>query len=200
MTTSGGELMSKNGTEIWSFFQKQVDNSQQQSRSSQFEPKKRGIYEIRSNEPSSEIKEVKCMIEDISQVTSLTTNNSTEPDACIDQANALNMMRKPPYNLYSNTYNPGWRDHPNFSWSQGGQQDNIASQAPQQTTRQFNQNFSQPKQWEEAIQKLTKATQAALEHQNHTITKFKNEMHTSQNSHAQSISNMENMMGGNWLH
>ncbi|KAL2454712.1 RT RNaseH 2 domain-containing protein [Abeliophyllum distichum] len=104
------------------------------------------------------------------------------------------MMRKPPYNPYSNTYNPGWRDHPNFSWSQG-QQDSTAGQAPRQTTNQFNPNFAQPKPWEEAIQKLTKATQAALEHQNHTITEFKNEVRTSQNSQAQSISNMENMMG-----
>ncbi|KAL2532369.1 Uncharacterized protein Adt_05720 [Abeliophyllum distichum] len=157
MATSGGELMSKNTTEIWSFFQKQADNSQQRSRSSRTEPKKRGIYEIRSNEPSSEIKEVKCMIEDISRkLISLTTNNPTEPDACTDQVNALNMMRKPPYNPYSNTYNPGWRDHSNFSWSQGGQQDSTVGQAPQQTTGQFNQNFAQPKPWEEAIQKLTK--------------------------------------------
>ncbi|KAL2472533.1 Uncharacterized protein Adt_40669 [Abeliophyllum distichum] len=139
MATSGGELLSKNATEIWSFFQKQADNSQQRSQSSRTERKRRGIYEIQSNEHSLEIKEVKCMIENIShKLTSLTANNSTELESCTDQANALNMMRKPSYNPYSNTYNPGWRDHPNFSWSQGGQQDNTASQAPQQTTRQFN--------------------------------------------------------------
>ncbi|KAL2527496.1 Uncharacterized protein Adt_12550 [Abeliophyllum distichum] len=143
MATSGGEFMSKNATQIWSFFQKQADNSQLRSRSSRTEPKKRGIYEIQSNEPSSEIKEVKCMIEDISRkLTSLIANNSTEPDASTDQANVLNMMRKPLYNPYSNTYNPGWRDHPNFSWSQSGQQDCTAGQAPQQTTGQFNQNFT----------------------------------------------------------
>ncbi|KAL2466324.1 Retrotrans gag domain-containing protein [Abeliophyllum distichum] len=74
MATSGGELMSKNATEIWSFFQKQADNSQQRSRSSRTEPKRRGIYEIRSSEPSSEIKEVKCMIEDISRKVDLIDN------------------------------------------------------------------------------------------------------------------------------
>ncbi|KAL2526927.1 Uncharacterized protein Adt_11981 [Abeliophyllum distichum] len=118
MATSGKELMSKNATEIWSFFQKQANNSQQRSRSSRTEPKKRGIYEIRSNETSSNVKEVKCMIKDISRkLTSLTANNSIEPNACTDQANALNIMRKTLYNPYSNTYNPGWRDHPNFYWS-----------------------------------------------------------------------------------
>ncbi|KAL2512794.1 Uncharacterized protein Adt_18394 [Abeliophyllum distichum] len=60
---------------------------------------------------------------------------------------------------------------------------------------QFNQNVAQPTPWEEAIQKLTKATQAALEHQNHTIAEFKNEVRASQNLQAQSISNLENMMG-----
>ena len=40
-------------------------------------------------------------------------------------------MRKPSnYNPYSNTYNPGWRDHPNFSWSQGFQQSGPAAPAP----------------------------------------------------------------------
>jgi len=27
---------------------------------------------------------------------------------------------RPNYNPYSETYNPGWRNHPNFSWSQSG--------------------------------------------------------------------------------
>ena len=27
---------------------------------------------------------------------------------------------RPNYNPYSKTYNPGWRNHPNFSWSQSG--------------------------------------------------------------------------------
>ena len=31
-----------------------------------------------------------------------------------DQANAINTLNKP--NPYSQTYNPGWRNHPNFSW------------------------------------------------------------------------------------
>ncbi|XP_063948053.1 uncharacterized protein LOC135152152 [Daucus carota subsp. sativus] len=39
------------------------------------------------------------------------------PDAAMEQANALyNQNQRQQYNPYSNTYNPGWRDHPNFSY------------------------------------------------------------------------------------
>ena len=34
-----------------------------------------------------------------------------------EQANYVNNFRGQPNNPYSGTYNPGWRNHPNFSWS-----------------------------------------------------------------------------------
>ena len=82
------------------------------------------MNEIHIGKSSSEIKEAKKMVEGLSQqITSLTTAKSTEPhdhDSYLDQANAISVMKKPSnYNSYSNTYNPGWRDHPNFLWSQG---------------------------------------------------------------------------------
>ena len=33
-----------------------------------------------------------------------------------EQANALNSFQRPNQNPYSQTYNPSWRNHPNFSW------------------------------------------------------------------------------------
>ena len=33
-----------------------------------------------------------------------------------DQANAVETFKKPFHSPYSNTYNPQWRNHPNFSW------------------------------------------------------------------------------------
>jgi hypothetical protein len=33
-----------------------------------------------------------------------------------EQAHALNSFQRPSHNLYSQTYNPGWRNHPNFNW------------------------------------------------------------------------------------
>jgi hypothetical protein len=36
-----------------------------------------------------------------------------------EQAHALNCFQRPNHNPYSQTYNPGWRNHPNFSWKSG---------------------------------------------------------------------------------
>jgi hypothetical protein len=36
-----------------------------------------------------------------------------------EQARALNSFQRPNHNPYSQTYNPGWRNHPNFSWKSG---------------------------------------------------------------------------------
>ena len=65
----------------------------------------------------------------------------------------------------SNTYNPGWRDHLNFSWSQGFQQNGLAApaspmqqipQVPQASQPLFrpynqNQNYAQPRPWEDSF-------------------------------------------------
>jgi hypothetical protein len=34
----------------------------------------------------------------------------------MEQVNAFNNFQKPSSGPYSETYNPGWRNHPNFSW------------------------------------------------------------------------------------
>ena len=103
--------MSKSALEIWEFFQRQADNSQQRSRSLRNTRIIKGVNEVHIGESSSEIKEVKAIIEGLSrQIASLTTVKSTEPhdhDSYSDQANAISVMRKPSnYNSYSNTYNP----------------------------------------------------------------------------------------------
>ena len=86
----------------------------------------KGVNEVHIGESSSRIKEVKEIIEGLfRQITSLMTAKSTEShdrDLYSDQASAISVMRKlSNYNSYSNTYNPSWKDHPNFSWSQGFQ-------------------------------------------------------------------------------
>ncbi|XP_044468620.1 uncharacterized protein LOC123198100 [Mangifera indica] len=49
-----------------------------------------------------------------------------------EQVNFLNYNQRGQGNPYSNTYNPGWRNHPNFAWSN------------QANTSNPNQNFKQP--------------------------------------------------------
>ena len=47
---------------------------------------------------------------------------SYSQNCSIEQLNALNNFNgRPQGNSYSNTYNPGWRNHPNFSWSNQGE-------------------------------------------------------------------------------
>ena len=81
------------------------------------------MNEVHISESSSEIKEVKEIVEGLSRKIELLmaakSTKSHDNDLYPDQANAIGVMRKPSnYNPYSNTYNLGWRDHPNFSWSQ----------------------------------------------------------------------------------
>ena len=59
----------------------------------------------------------------------------------IEQANALNYQRKPFNSPYSETYNPGWGKHPNFSWRNEGGPHNLPNN--QGSTYQ-NQGFSNP--------------------------------------------------------
>jgi hypothetical protein len=60
----------------------------------------------------------------------------------IEDVNVVNQGKfRPNNNLYSNTYNPGWRNHPNFSWKQ-----NDTQLAQGNTNNQGNQNFNRQNQ------------------------------------------------------
>jgi hypothetical protein len=82
---------------------------------------------------------------------------SAEGDA--EQVNAFNNNFRPQNNPYSNTYNPGWRNHPNFY--QDNQPQNL-NQHPNQNRpihgynqRQFDQGASQKSNLEQMMEKMT---------------------------------------------
>ncbi|XVF72371.1 hypothetical protein PTKIN_Ptkin12aG0116600 [Pterospermum kingtungense] len=50
-----------------------------------------------------------------------------------EQVNVMNNYKKPFPSSFSDTYNPGWRNHPNFSW----RRDNDAQQIPSQGSANF---------------------------------------------------------------
>ncbi|XP_057771076.1 uncharacterized protein LOC130990864 [Salvia miltiorrhiza] len=108
------------------------------------------------------------------------------------------------YDPFSNTYNSGWRDHPNFRWKQDGQpqqQNNmgVPMQRPQYNQNQHqqqyqlgppqhhNQNQQQPPYqpphrrapWEEAIENMVKESE-----------KFCNEIRAGMNQTNQQISHL----------
>jgi hypothetical protein len=79
-----------------------------------------------------------------------------------EQVNVLNNNYRPQNNPYSNTYNPGWRNHPNFSWrnNQDNQPQNL-NQNPNQNLsnqgyeqRQFDQSAPQKSNLEQMMEKM----------------------------------------------
>ena len=111
--------------------------------------------------------------------------------ATAEQVQAINYLRQ--NNPYSNTYNPGWKNHPNFSWKD--QQGNIQNQGPPQQQPPYQpqyQSQQQPYQqqipkkadWEIAIEKM--ATQNM---------QFQEETRNNQKSTNASIKNLEIQLG-----
>ncbi|XP_071939080.1 uncharacterized protein [Coffea arabica] len=78
-----------------------------------------------------------------------------------EQVQYLNNYNRPPQNNpYSNTYNPGWRNHPNFGWKdQGNQQRPVNSPSFQQKQPLHE---SKPA-WELAIEKLANVSNDKIE-------------------------------------
>ncbi|KAM1255744.1 hypothetical protein ACFX2G_030545 [Malus domestica] len=78
-------------------------------------------------------------------------HKDVSPDFTAEQVNAFNNFQRPRYDLYSNFYNPGWRDHPNLRWDK-----------EQHTRPQFQQQVQQPAApkvaWEVTIEKLANTT------------------------------------------
>jgi len=72
---------------------------------------------------SGQLKSIQEIVCQICETNEHSTNNCpTLPsfkESLHEQANALNSFQMPNQNPYSQTYNPGWRNHPNFSWKSG---------------------------------------------------------------------------------
>ncbi|XP_058746143.1 uncharacterized protein LOC131619017 [Vicia villosa] len=106
-------------------------------------------------------------------------------DQCVataQQVEEINFLKQ--NNPYSNTYNPGWKNHPNFSWKdqsgsapkQGippyqGQQSQQQYRPPQQHYQQPQQQAPRKADWEIAIEKM--AAQSS-QFQEETRSNFRN--------------------------
>ena len=83
--------------------------------------------------------------------------------------------QRPRYDPYSNTYNPGWRDHPNFKWGNNDQaqpqQGNGGRPQGFFQKPQVHQNFSSPSNsnssanYDKMFEALTSSTQALVQGQ-----------------------------------
>ncbi|MED6141044.1 hypothetical protein PIB30_099465 [Stylosanthes scabra] len=114
-----------------------------------------------------------------------------------------NAPRQSNFDPHSNTYNPGWKHHPNFGWGGQGNQFQQRNQF-NQGQRQFNSNFQQPNpsivqpntskqpsELEEALQKLTLSTTAFID----STTNFMHEKRANFKNQEASIRNLEVQVG-----
>ncbi|XP_038719828.1 uncharacterized protein LOC120012477 [Tripterygium wilfordii] len=156
----GGVLMEKSSEEAFDLFEILSENSQQfSSRGKQGLKLPRGVYEVHTNaEKQPQLlameKKIDMLVKafstqnigPIQQTISVEvyaicsqTSHTTEmcPMSSFSEHEHVNYAEQggfhPNNNPFSNTYNPGWRNHPNFSW--GGQNQNQ--------NKQYNQNAQQ---------------------------------------------------------
>lgn len=91
------------------------------------------------------------------------THNSSD---CMqtEQAQFVGNFNRQQNNPYSQTYNPGWRNHPNFSWKDQGNQSGISNSRPFPPPGfQQKPQPEGPASWELAIEKLANATSERFE-------------------------------------
>ena len=91
-----------------------------------------GIYEVEANTAvSAKLDQICKYMETLSTQSNIGATSSTyggapEPTQPEETVNYVNNFNRHGNNPYSNTYNPGWRNHPNLSWSNNsGQQQNY---------------------------------------------------------------------------
>ncbi|CAL8988205.1 unnamed protein product [Prunus brigantina] len=132
--TSGEGLMNKTADEAFTLFESLSANSQQWSHNKgRGAPMKAVVSEVSTNNEIAAKLDVMCSL--LQQAVTGPLGSKVEvqdqsfAEHMLEQANAL-QARNPNNDPYSNTYNPGWRNHPNFKWS------NNSNQAPQQVQEQ----------------------------------------------------------------
>jgi hypothetical protein len=111
-----------------------------------------------------------------------------------EQANYLaNYMRIPPNNdPFSATYNPGWRDHPNFGW--GGNKNQNSNQSQQQAPQQNNQQRSSSA-LEDTLSQFIKVTQGNFESMKISQDQREKNQDLANKNHEASIRNLETQIG-----
>ncbi|XP_021834176.1 uncharacterized protein LOC110773973, partial [Prunus avium] len=181
------------------------------------EPKKGGMYEVRSDSDLGiKIESLTRKVEALALSQNMNSVNKIHTEICSlccspthseqtcpsshgyaennEQANALNYYRNQFPSPFSETYNPNWRNHPNFSWrsnqpqNSGGNpsQNNQLCQPPvPQPTPQFvATQQQQSSSLEDSIQKFMQLTGQAI-----------NDVKASTQQNTQAISKLEQQIG-----
>jgi hypothetical protein len=144
-TMNGRDFLSFTGDEAYKALDEMAERAQQwdfQDSWDRQDPtsKTRGMYEVKENaELREEVKELKRKFATLVLNKPVNATETYQADVCglcanpmhftqncptllaenpIEEVNAFNEYRKSTGGPFSETYNPGWRNHPNFSWKQ----------------------------------------------------------------------------------
>jgi hypothetical protein len=144
-TMNGKEFLSLTGDEAYKALDEMAEQAQQWDFQDSWDrqdpaPKTRGMYEVKENvELREEVKELKHKFATLVLNKPVNATETYQADVCglcanpmhftqncptlstenpIEEVNAFNEFRKSTVGPFSETYNPGWRNHPNFSWTQ----------------------------------------------------------------------------------
>jgi hypothetical protein len=158
---NGGGFLNLTREEAYKTLDELSDNSQRWDFSSRWgkcstTTKKEGLYEVRDKEDiRGQLKDIMRIVEALALNKPVTAANIYQADICSlraspmhfnqncpslstgaeyppEQVNAFNDYRKPTSGPFAETYNPGRRNHPNFSWkqNQGGTSTQAHNQYP----------------------------------------------------------------------
>ncbi|CAN6561349.1 unnamed protein product [Malus baccata var. baccata] len=184
--SAGGSLMSKSAREAFELFDMMASESQQWTEK---QTQKRRVFEISQSSPnvSAQIakmeKNFNAKFAALMQVSSMpnaqeaciicseTTyditqcpNKDSYPELVQEHVNMVNNFIRPISDPYSNTYNPGWKNHPNLSW--GGNQ--------------------QPRQYQQSYQSTSETKKPSLEDQMSQLAQHMSAPSNSSNNFVQS--------------
>ncbi|KAI5682189.1 hypothetical protein M9H77_03417 [Catharanthus roseus] len=146
-SSCGGTFLHKTADEAWDLFENLSDNSQQHTTSSRIGISRQigntGMYEVSQNvDLSLKVDALSKKFDQLLALNTLPTNSSNMQGVCAicsspshiiydcpstslflefvqEQVNVTQGFHRQS-DLYSNMYNPGWRNHPNFFWRQQG--------------------------------------------------------------------------------
>ncbi|GJS57233.1 uncharacterized protein Tco_0652017 [Tanacetum coccineum] len=117
----------------------------------------------------------------------------TLQDGSPEQMNAVGGFPGPPqrkYDPFSNTYNPGWRDHPNFSY--GSRSNNFQQQYPKPTTHSQPSSSNSSMSLEDIVKTLATSTQQFQQDTKTTIQHLENQI----GQLATSVNRLESQASG----
>ncbi|XP_071906172.1 uncharacterized protein [Coffea arabica] len=162
---SGGVLANKTPREAWLLIESMAENSQQFG-FRESNPTRR-VNEVETTSIQQQLSELTSVVRQLAvgnvpqvKACGICTNMGHPTDSCLllqeNGAEQVNMAGGVPaprrqYDPYSNTYNPGWRDHPNFSY--GDRPQNAFSNRPP--------GFQQP--WQQKSQSSFSSSESSLE-------------------------------------